>query len=251
MNATSILFSIFTTLIGIVASIIITKAFSKAKKPTWYYKLNVLVNEGLSEIEDLKITYKDCAVDNLSSVYLAFWNNGKETIMPDDVVEKICFCVDAGYNIWNAQIISETNKSNEFQVILAEDRRSVEITFRYIDYKQGVVIQLLSDCDKKGCFEMQGALMGCRSFKYEARRKRHRLLGKVGVGMFVSAYLFCALLGTKYPLLSMIYILIVLTFLMTFSMITKIEESTEPEKQSDRSIPKELKKCFLSFRGNE
>ena len=215
MNKSSILMTIVTTLIGIVGSAVVTKKFSKDKNPVWNFKLSVLFSKGISKIDNLKITYTGHEIDNLCSVNLTFWNNGKETITANDVVEPICLCVPQEYNLFNAKVVKATNESNEFQVAVSEDRRKAEITFKYMDYKQGATIQFLSDCDRVENYNLQGAIMGCRNIKKQIvdTKKWESLLSAVvaeGVtvgSLFLSTMPGEELMGRYFPLTMFILLL--------------------------------------------
>jgi len=83
MDFWSIMLAIITTVVGIVAGWIISVKLTKSKRPIWVWRVNQLFQKGVSTIPDLKLTYKENAVRNLSSIFLAFWNDGKETITRD------------------------------------------------------------------------------------------------------------------------------------------------------------------------
>lgn len=247
MDIKSLFLTILTTLIGIVASVIITKKFAKDKKPLWYFKLNVLFSAGNSKIDNLKITYKDRVTDSLSSVYFAFWNNGKETITGDDVAEPICFCVPEGYKIFSADIVRETNKSNSFQVKISQDERKAEITFKYIDYKQGAVIQLFSDCDKVESYKLQGAVMGCGNFKNEIyyRKRRNNCIFWKGICVVLIFLLLVMAVDVNQRNYLILFDLGMLSLYVIINAVLNIISFFNTLKETKYKLPKELRDYFM------
>jgi len=166
----SVILTIVGIVVGLIASWFFSAKFAKSKKPYWHGKMNQLFQEGLSTIDNLKITYKDSEIDNLSSTYIAFWNNGKETVKGDEIAEDIKIRIRDG-EIYDAQVIFQTTQSNEFCATVSEDKRSVSIVFRYMDYKEGVVIQFLSNCLGIEEISLRGKMMGCRKIKQYRKMK--------------------------------------------------------------------------------
>lgn len=166
-----IVLAVITTVIGLVGGGVITVYLTKRKTPSWACKLNVLFNNGVSNVEDLEIKYKNFDVDNLSSVYLAFWNNGKETIKSDEVVEKLVATVKEPYKIYFAEIVKTSRDSNQFKVISSNKNKDVEIEFKYLDYNQGAVIHIFTDCISIDDIEIKGAIMGCKKLKKFINKK--------------------------------------------------------------------------------
>lgn len=240
MNTSSILMTVVTTFIGIIGSAVITKKFSKEKNPVWKFNLSVLFSKGITKIDNFKVAYMDHEIDNLCSANLTFWNNGKETITANDVVEPICLCVPQGYNIFNAKVVKDTNESNEFQVTIAEDGRKAEITFRYMDYKQGAVIQFLSDCDTVENYNLQGAIMGCRNIKkqiVDTKKWEFLLSSVVAEGAAICSVMLSImpkeeLMGRYFPL--SVFILVLGVIICTSIVIKQIREFRY-------RLPKELK----------
>lgn len=238
-----IILACITTTLGLVGGAIISIKLSKNKNPLWYFRLNVLFSKGISKIEELKITYKDYFVDNLSSGYLAFWNNGKETITANDVAEKISFCVSEGYSIYHAEVVKATKASNEFKVAVSEDRRKVELTFRYIDYKQGVVVQLFSDCDNIKNYELQGAVMGCKNFTKKVYNRKglkyvYMTLTSVCAAIFSSIISAIATFKIRDKIFSLVAYTVVLVVVLGLFVLLKYVKETRYK------LPKELRSYF-------
>jgi len=131
----------------------------------WYFDMNQLFRDGESKISDLRITYKGEDVVDLTSCFIAFWNNGKETIKRADVAEKIAISVSDPYSILDAKVIGRTADSNKFIAPVKDDQSIVEFDFEYLDRKDGAVVQIFTDCTDRKKFKKLGKVMGCRKFK--------------------------------------------------------------------------------------
>ena len=166
-----IVLAVITTVIGLVGGGAITVYLTKRKTPSWACKLNVLFNNGVSQIDDLKIKYKNFDVENLSSVYLAFWNNGKETIKAEEVVEKLVISAKEPYKVYFAEVVKTSRDSNQFKVISSNENKSVEIEFKYLDHNQGAVIHIFTDCISTDDINLSGAIMGCKKVKKCVNKK--------------------------------------------------------------------------------
>jgi len=193
MSTSDIVLAIITTSMGVVAGWIITIKLTKNKKPLWCYKANQLFKDGISTIDGLKITYKDSPVENFSSFFIAFWNNGKEAIRDNDIAETINVSVSNG-KIYDARRIHQSTQSNDFNVAVSKDETSANITFKYINFKEGVVVQLFTDCSETEDIAFGGKIMDCKN-KYKKSNKANVYLSATTVRRIV-AIILTLLLGS-------------------------------------------------------
>jgi len=193
MYPSAIIIPIFTLILGGLISWFIAIKMKKAKDPIHFFKMNRLIAEGeteISNISNLKVTYKNENVYNFSSTFLAFWNNGKETITRDMIVETLSFVMNENCMIFDAQIVYCTDQSNEFAISVSEDKTNVKLDFKYLDYKQGVVIQIFSNVTSTHEHDFCGVIMGARRL-YSPKKSDKRLffhLINLGVLMLASAW---------------------------------------------------------------
>ena len=159
-----IMLTCITTLISIVAGAIISILLVQRKKLLWIMRKEVLIEEWVSEIDNLEIRYDGYEVHNLALIHIAFWNNGKVPITANDIVQNICISVPNHFNIFHADVIAQSNITNEFNATVSENKQNIELSFMYLDYKQGAVIEILSDCAYKSQYKMQGTVIGCKDF---------------------------------------------------------------------------------------
>lgn len=236
-----IVLAIITTVIGLVGGGVITVYLTKRKTPSWACKLNLLFNKGVSQIDELKIKYKDYDVDNLSSVYIAFWNNGKETIKDDEIVEKLTISVKEPHKIYFAEVTKASRESNHLMVVHSGENKSAEIVFKYLDYNQGAIIHIFTDCTNLDDIELNGAIMGCKKIK-KCVNKKDGFIDEIfpplltGVASTLSAEITEKLgvnkVGSTVIMGTVILICFVIIFLINYYSRLK------------NKIPKDLKKYF-------
>ena len=236
-----IVLAVITTVVGLVGGGVITVYLTKKKTPSWACKLNVLFNNGVSQIDGLKIKYKEFDVDNLSSAYLVFWNNGKETIKNDEIVEKIIISVKEPYNIYLAEVVQKSRDSNQFEVVSVDENKSVQISFRYLDNNQGAVIHIFTNCLSPEDIELSGAIMGCKQIKKCVNRKTGTLFE-----------IFPSIITIAFSLASMQFIetfnidkiISTIVFLFTILVICIVSFLISYYSRLKNQIPKEFKKYF-------
>ncbi|MCL2766513.1 MAG: hypothetical protein FWD21_02370, partial [Peptococcaceae bacterium] len=170
-----IAFSIVLLIIGIIAGGLVTFKLQKHKEPTYFFQSHSIFEDSASKHDGLSVRYNNTTINGLTSVYLAFWNSGKETITSNHIVEDIEITLinragvksDNGrtgllgsvfglffdiyeeikdtrhtgtkQNILNAQVVIQTRDSNKFQATLSEDGLSVKLDFKYIEHNDGAV----------------------------------------------------------------------------------------------------------------
>lgn len=116
----------------------------KVKTPTYIVRTISLVKESIKKIETVQINYGGEKVSNLSITKLAFWNDGKSTINSQDIarIEPIKICIEPEYDILECEILFSKNPSNDFNLTLSEDKKTITVNFDYIDFEEGIVVQI-------------------------------------------------------------------------------------------------------------
>jgi hypothetical protein len=114
------------------------------KVPFYIVRTINLLRESIQKINTVEITYLGKKIENLSISKIAFWNDGRETINSNDVAsaDTIKILIDNNFVFLDAQIIFQTKEANKFEIQIADDKKSINITFDYIDYKEGMVLQV-------------------------------------------------------------------------------------------------------------
>ena len=136
------------TLILAVLGILFTAYFylrsKKNRVPTYMVRTINLVRDMLPKIDAVEMLYSGKKVNNLSISKVAFWNEGKETINFIDIAPQkpIKIIINDEYDILDVGILFQKNDANNFKINISEDKKSVDITFDYFDYNEGMVLQI-------------------------------------------------------------------------------------------------------------
>ena len=155
----------FWAIVGVLLGLIPTAILLRRVEPKWYFKINYLFSKGVSNIEGLKMSYKDQITYNLSSIYLAFWNNGKKTLTREMIAEKIKFSTAGECLIYDAIVLKSSHTTNNFNLKKSIDGKELEMDFDYLDHKEGAVIQIFTNCENLQEFNLSGKIIECKPFK--------------------------------------------------------------------------------------
>ena len=134
-----------TTFVGTLYGIASFIIGSRKRIPTYAIRTTHLIREITNNNENVKITYKGKEFPNLSSTRFVFWNQGRLTIKKDDVATKnpIKIAIADNYQILDAFIDKQTDEDNNFILNLSPDNKSITIKFEYLEYHDGVAIQII------------------------------------------------------------------------------------------------------------
>lgn len=164
-------FTEFTPYILAFIAIIIAIYFGmknmKNKTPLFAIRNLNLIRDYINKIEDLKISYLGNDIENVSVARIAFWNQGKETIDGDRVVDAdpLQITANEGVNILSAKIISQKTPSNGFELRMLEDMASVLIKFNFIDKYDGAVFQIIHTGKERSDISISGKIKGVKTIR--------------------------------------------------------------------------------------
>jgi hypothetical protein len=140
---------IVTFVLGIFVSIITdTIFFRKGKnerKPKYYIKSNNLVSDFSNKLDNLRLFYIDKSIKNLTISKIAFWNEGKQTIENDDIVERDPLRIESlgDFEILDVKILKQSNELvNNFSLEQINNKQ-FKIKFKLLDKMQGVALQVI------------------------------------------------------------------------------------------------------------
>lgn len=163
-------YNIFATALGIlgISSSVITYIKSKkSKRPTYIVRTINLMTKRIKNINILEVLYAGENISNLSVTKIAFWNAGKETIDQSDIADKSPMKIEIKpeYKMLDANILFQKNESNDFNLELSEDKKNISINFDYLDYKEGVVIQILHTGNENEDISISGSIKTVKAIK--------------------------------------------------------------------------------------
>lgn len=149
--------TIIATIAGGIISYIISYIFYKKdkNKSILAYQTNsdvILNKDNQINLDDIKITYNNKEISNLSKSYIIIWNMGNKTIEGKDIVEddklRIVFNGDDG-EILYPKIIKTTRNVIKFNANKIDNKnKEVEINFDYLDVNDGAFIEILHTFQK-------------------------------------------------------------------------------------------------------
>lgn len=161
-NPIFVLISFVLGVLGVVFSFIFYFKSKKEKKPYYREKSFTLIENLSSQVEGIKIFHNEKEIENLTITKMILWNGGKETIKNDDVttIEPLKIKSTDDSEILDAKIIAQSNEANNFSLHSAEDKKSYELKFEYIDYENVVVFQIIHTSKSEQPLEFEGIIKG-------------------------------------------------------------------------------------------
>jgi hypothetical protein len=160
---------------GIILSLYFYKISKKYRIPKYAVRNINLIEDSIGKIGDIKITYGENEVQNLSIAQVAFWNDGKETINSGDVapLSPIVITANGKTNFLDLTIIYSKNDANNFRLepipnpVKPEEhlQNKLLIKFDYFDFNEGIIIQIFHTGTSSKEIQIEGAVKGCRSIK--------------------------------------------------------------------------------------
>lgn len=136
--------SLLLAIIGILFSVYFYFKSKKNKVPTYAVRTINLVRDKVQKINTVEILYSGEKVDNLSISKVALWNDGRDTINKADVAlnNPIKVRINGNYKFLDTKILYQKNDANDFSVQISNDKSSVDISFDYFDFEEGIVLEL-------------------------------------------------------------------------------------------------------------
>lgn len=161
------LVSLLLAILGIIFTIYFYFKSQKSKMPIYAVRTINLVKEKIQKIETVQILYSGEEVINLSISKIAFWNDGKETINASDIAVNNPLKIDitGEYEILDAEILFQKNKSNDFKLTINESNTSVLINFDFFDFEEGIVLQVFHTGNSSQDINVSGTIKSVKTIK--------------------------------------------------------------------------------------
>ncbi|KAF0107044.1 MAG: hypothetical protein FD146_2154 [Anaerolineaceae bacterium] len=168
-------------IIGLITGYIFYRKGLRVKIPTVSIFGNTLVQESISKFNGIEIFYKGNKVDDLTVTKVLLWNQGRETISRNDLVEAnpLRIEIEGESKIFDVSIIKTMNPANQFSAILKPDGKSAEIVFDYVDKDQGAVIQVIHTSKDSKSIKVKGDFKGAVLESYLPQNELKRGISKL------------------------------------------------------------------------
>jgi hypothetical protein len=155
-------------MLGVLLAIVFYIRAQKNKTPCFDYSNNTLI-EGLHKaLDGLEVRYKGVSQERITITKVVFWNDGRETIDRQDLVQKDPLRIVCPNNleVLDVQVVSDNADLNSIVVGEVEAKESsVEypISFEYLDHQESFVVQLIHNGDSSVEFCVEGKIKGVKS----------------------------------------------------------------------------------------
>lgn len=155
-------------ILGLFFSVFFYLRSKKNRDPIYRCKTTQLIQRNtVSQIGNLEVYFDSIKLDALSITKIVLWNAGKDIISSSDVSDKdkVRIEIDKEYDILSCGVVKQTKEANNFDVEIAGDKKSVVITFDYMDYEEGAVIKLRHTGSSSSNLIVKGSIKAVKSIK--------------------------------------------------------------------------------------
>jgi hypothetical protein len=120
---------------------------ARSRKPTYWINSVNLIRDSNNVVPDLGISVSGYGqpIRDLTVSNLVFWNAGRGTITKAEVVQPdpVTIEINDKYVILDARILFQRNERNGFERTISRERKRVTLKFKFIDWNEGAVIQVI------------------------------------------------------------------------------------------------------------
>ena len=105
---------------------------------------NSIVRNGEKLIPQIKFTFNNLEIHNLTVTKVAIWSSGNEVINSADIVvgKELNVIVPDGVEILSAEIIGKSDETNQFSLVKM-DPQVASLAFNYVEKNDGIVVQVI------------------------------------------------------------------------------------------------------------
>ncbi|MEZ3496545.1 MAG: hypothetical protein K1V97_03135 [Lachnospiraceae bacterium] len=117
----------------------------RKKSFTCYKNYCVITENGKGSIPELRLTYKNKEISDLTITKFAVWNHSNKVINWSDMVEAKALRITSDSDnteILDAKILFQSDETNAFK-IKKVDSKNIILTFDYVEDNDGFVLQVL------------------------------------------------------------------------------------------------------------
>jgi len=193
-------------IVSSVISIVITLVFGyyflyveiRERRPTFYVdptRTTILdkENAGSAPLLLLKLN-GDTIKSNVTSVYFYFFNQGEETIKPQNIYAPLKVVLSDKAKILDFKIIKVARPVSGFEISRDTLENSLDIKFKAIERDDGVVGQIIFEGKKDAVVSLEGGIDGVKRFETHLWSINNPIYFLVAMVIFlIAAYIFLIL----------------------------------------------------------
>lgn len=180
-NPWVVLVGYILSIVSLILAILFYFKGKKEKKPKYFVTSRNLIRNYSSLYKMLSIKYNETPIDNFTVSTVTFWNEGKETIHGSDITSTEPILVKAlnGKRIVDIEILYRSNNANQLNAQISGDSKYITITFDYLDYMDGVVIQVFHTGTSSDDICLLGTVKGYGQIDNYYPKKRNFSIGSL------------------------------------------------------------------------
>lgn len=163
--------SIIIGITGIVLGLYFYYKRKKIKQPLFQKKTTEILPIETLSIDKLGFTYNNKSVEKLSITKLAFWNEGKESILKSDFIKKAPFIIATHKDIELYDFSIEVLNSNN-NIVITEKKNNLFIDFDFLDQFDGFILTVFHNGDDSKNIMPFGSFIGAKEIEEGAPNQK-------------------------------------------------------------------------------
>ena len=167
-------FGILGLALGLLSTILVYRWQRKEKRPYYSRRTTVIISNAKEAFPAVGIHYKGHVddLDNLSVTLIVVWNAGRATIDKSDVVllKPLSIRTLHSVKLLGTSIIQANNSSCGATCSFKKASNSAALTFDFLDYCNGFVVELLHTGTSHKDIQIEGAFKECGDMREYDRR---------------------------------------------------------------------------------
>lgn len=169
-NPYSTVIGLIFTILSVVIAIIFYLRSKKEKIPYFEISSNTILEKLHKSLDGLEVHYKGEAQERITVTKVVFWNDGKETIDRNHLVEKdpLRLICPLSTKILDVRIVDCSAESNSVQIgspVSDKDVTYYPLSFEYLDYREYFVIQVIHNGNTHEQFNIEGKIKGVKTIE--------------------------------------------------------------------------------------
>lgn len=171
MNISIDIIGYIFAIVGLVLAYIFYIKGKKEKKPIYMCnKISIIGNQYSILGEEVRISYKDRAVEKLSLCDITVRNVGDVAIRRQDIASSdlLRISFDEGVNILSCKVKNVTRAAIGFEISIVENNKA-EFSFEFLDKNDGALIEIIHDGTACIAPKLSGTIIGALHGFIEAK----------------------------------------------------------------------------------
>jgi hypothetical protein len=159
-------------MIGLFTGYVFYRRSRRVKEPFYSINSNNLIQDNVSSMTGLEVSYKGYPIESLTVTKILFWNNGADTIEKSDIVSANPLRIECsnGNRILDASVLETNNSSCQLVTEIMNAGRAASIDFDYLDKSNAAVIQIIHTGKTSANLTLKGDLKGATIRLYELKK---------------------------------------------------------------------------------